>query len=70
MRSWKILFIIVWKMAGLLVIPKNITNSSNNLQLVQKMVFYLSPGLIQDIVEALVDIKLGKVFGSIVIGIK
>ena len=30
MRSWKILFIIVWKVAGLLVIQKNITKGSNS----------------------------------------
>ena len=46
MRSQKILFIIIWKVAGLLVIPKNITRGSNRLQLVQKAVFYLSLGLI------------------------
>jgi len=46
MRFLKILFIIVWKMARLLVIPKNITRSSNRLQLVWKIVFYLSLGLI------------------------
>ena len=40
------LFIIVQKMARLLVIPKNITRGLNRPQLVQKAVFYLSLGLI------------------------
>ena len=44
-RSLKILFIIVWKVARLLVILKNITKSLNRPQLVWKVVFYLSPGL-------------------------
>ena len=46
MRSQKISFIIVWKVVGLLVIPKNIIKDSNNLQLVWNMAFYSSPGLI------------------------
>ena len=29
MRFWKMLFIMVWKVAGLLVIPKNIIRSLN-----------------------------------------
>ena len=29
MRFWKMLFIMVWKVAGLLVIPKNITRGLN-----------------------------------------
>ena len=47
MRSWKMLFIIVWKVARLLVIPKNITRGFNIPQLVQKAAFYSSPGLMQ-----------------------
>ena len=39
-------FIIIWNMAELLIILKNITNGSNSLQLVQNIVFYLSLGLI------------------------
>ena len=35
-------FIIVWKVAGLLVIPKNITRGSKRLQLVQKAAFHSS----------------------------
>ena len=45
-RSQKMLFIIIQNMAGLLVIPKNITNSSNSLWLVWNMVFHLSLDLI------------------------
>ena len=45
MRSLKMLFIIVQKIARLLVIPKNITKGSNKPQLVQKVVFHLFPGL-------------------------
>ena len=40
-------FIMVWKIAGLLVIPKNITQGLNRPQLVQKATFHLSLGLIQ-----------------------
>jgi len=40
-------FIMVWKVAGLLVILKNITKGSNKPWLVQKAAFYLSPGLMQ-----------------------
>ena len=39
-------FIIVWKVARLLVIPKNITKGSNTPRLVWKATFHLSPGLI------------------------
>ena len=39
------LFIMVWKVAGLLVIPKNITKGSNRPQLVWKAAFYSSLGL-------------------------
>ena len=44
-------FIIVWKVAGLLVIPKNITKGSNIPQLVQKIAFYSSPGLMQTLLK-------------------
>ena len=39
------LFIMVWKVAGLLVIPKNITKGLNMPQLVWKAIFHLSPDL-------------------------
>ena len=39
------LFIIVWKIARLLVILKNITRSLNRLQFIQKIAFYLSSDL-------------------------
>jgi len=45
------LFIIVWKVAGLLVIPKNITKGSNIPRLVQKIAFYSSPGLMQTLLK-------------------
>ena len=45
MRVLKMSFIIVWKVAGLLVIPKNITRGSKRPRLVQKAAFHLSPGL-------------------------
>ena len=41
MRSLKMLFIIIWNVAGLLVILKNITKSLKSLQLVWKMIFHL-----------------------------
>ena len=41
------LFIMVWKVVGLLVMPKNITKGSNRPQLVQKAVFHSSPGLMR-----------------------
>ena len=40
-------FIMVWKVARLLVIPKNITRGFNMPQLVQKAAFYSFPGLMQ-----------------------
>jgi len=46
MRSQKMLFIMVWKVAGLLIILKNITKGSNRPQLVQKVAFHSSSGLI------------------------
>ena len=45
MRVLKILFIIVWKVAGLLVILKNIMRGLKKLRLVQKATFHSSPGL-------------------------
>ena len=46
-KSQKILFIIVWKVVGLLVMPKNITRGSKRSLLVQKAVFHSFLGLIQ-----------------------
>ena len=51
MRSQNILFIIIWKIARLLVILKNITRGSNRSHLVQKMIFHLSPGLIYTLLK-------------------
>ena len=45
MRVLKISFIIVWKVAGLLVILKNIMRGSKRPQLVQKAAFHSSLGL-------------------------
>ena len=44
-------FIIVWKVAGLLVIPKNITKGSNRPRLVQKAAFHSFPGLMQTLLK-------------------
>ena len=40
-------FIMVWKVAGKFVSPKNITNGSNSPQLVRNAAFHSSPSLIQ-----------------------
>ena len=45
------LFIMVWKVAGLLVIPKNITKGLNRSQLVRKAAFHSSPGLMQTLLK-------------------
>ena len=45
------LFIMVWKVARLLVIPKNITKGSNMSQLVWKAAFYSSLGLMQTLLK-------------------
>ena len=47
MRFQKMLFIIVWKVAGLLVISKNITRGLNRPQLVRKAAFHSFLGLIR-----------------------
>ena len=46
-QSQKMSFIIVWKVAELLVIPKNIMRGSKRPLLVQKAAFYSFPDLIQ-----------------------
>ena len=51
MRVLKMLFIIVWKVAGLLVILKNITRGSKRLWLVWKATFHLSPGLMHMLLD-------------------
>ena len=40
-------FIIIWKVAGEFVSPKNMTIGSNSPSGVKKAAFHLSPGLIQ-----------------------
>ncbi|OSX55833.1 hypothetical protein POSPLADRAFT_1092401, partial [Postia placenta MAD-698-R-SB12] len=48
MRSWKISFIMAWKVAGELVRPKNITRvGSYSPRLVTKAAFHSSPALIR-----------------------
>jgi hypothetical protein len=42
-RSWKISFIIIWKVAGLLVRPKYMTRGSNKPLLVWNMAFHSLP---------------------------
>ena len=46
MRSLKMSFIMVWKEAGLLVGPKNMTRGSKRPQFVWKVAFHSSPSLI------------------------
>src|SRR6266852_6675605 len=43
----KIVFIIIWKVAGELVRPKNITIGSNSPSAVRKAAFHSSPGLMR-----------------------
>ncbi|KIJ09740.1 hypothetical protein PAXINDRAFT_87051 [Paxillus involutus ATCC 200175] len=45
-RSWKMLFMRFWKVAGELVRPKNITRGSNNPRFVRNTAFHSSPSLI------------------------
>ncbi|KAF9796980.1 hypothetical protein IEO21_10923 [Rhodonia placenta] len=47
MRSWKMSFIMAWKVAGELVRPKNITRGSYSPWLVTKAAFHSSPALIR-----------------------
>jgi len=44
-------FIMVWKVAGLLVILKNITKGSNRPRLVQKATFHSSLGLMRTLLK-------------------
>jgi len=50
-RSQKMSFIMVWKVARLLVISKNITRGSKRPQLVQKVAFHSSLCLIQTLLK-------------------
>jgi len=45
------LFIMVWKVARLLVIPKNITKGLNRPRLVQKAAFHPSLGLMRTLLK-------------------
>src|SRR6266446_3321621 len=44
---WKMVFIIIWKVAGEVVKPKNMTVSSNNPSGVRKVAFHSSPSLMR-----------------------
>jgi len=54
-------FIMVWKVARLLVMPKNITRGLKRPWLVQKTAFHLSPDT--NIVETPANIQFGEVLG-------
>jgi len=60
-------FIIVWKVAGLLVIPKNITRGSKRPRLVRKAAFHLSR-LDAHIVKLPLDVKFCEVLGFAELG--
>ena len=63
-RLWKMLFIIAWNVARLLVILKNIIKSLKSLQLVSIRIYLLLIYRLEvDIIEILTNIKLGKVLG-------
>ena len=51
MRVLKMSFIMVWKVAGLLVIPKNIIRDSKRLRLVQKTAFHSSLDLMHTLLK-------------------
>ena len=44
-------FIMVWKVAGLFVRPKNMTSGSNRLRFVRKAAFHSSPSLIRTLLK-------------------
>jgi len=50
-RFQKMLFIMVWKVAELFVLLKNITRDLKKLQFIQKTVFYSFLGLIQTLLK-------------------
>jgi hypothetical protein len=49
---WKVLFIIIWKVAGELVRLKYITSGSKSSQLVRNPAFHLSPSRIQTLLNS------------------
>ena len=59
-RSSKIPSIIIWKVAGLLVRPKNITSGSYSPQLVQKAAFHSSPFFIWTLLKPQQTLRLVK----------
>ena len=65
MRPLKMSFIIVWKVAGLLVMPYNITNGSNSPWLHWKAAFH-SSFLDSDVLVAPSDIEFGEVLARLV----
>jgi len=64
MMVLKMLFIIIWKIVGLLVIPKNITRGLKKPQLVQKATPFIS-GLDTYIIETPADIQFCEVPGFV-----
>ena len=58
------LFIIVWNIAGLFIISKNITSSSKSVQLVQKVAFYLLLGLMWILLKLQCTFSLVKYYTS------
>ena len=51
MRSWKISFIIVWKVVGELVKPKYITRGSKSPRFVRKAAFHSSPSQMRTLLK-------------------
>src|SRR5260370_25122744 len=45
MKGWRMLFIMVWKVAGELHSPKNMTSSSKSPWFIEKAAFHSSPSL-------------------------
>src|SRR5882724_8194155 len=63
MSSLKKSSIIVWKVAGLFIKPKNITRGSKSPQFSQKAAFHLSPSFNMHLVLSSMDIQLHEILG-------
>src|SRR5882724_7607014 len=59
--SLKMLFIIIWKVARLLVKPKNMTRGSNKPLFIQNVAFHSSPSLIHMLLQPQWTSNLGKI---------
>ncbi len=57
MRSWKMVFIIVWNVVGKLVSPKNMTVGSYRPLLVMKAAFYRSFSLMRTLLYPYLMLK-------------